>query len=387
LPQSILLRGAKQLLTLRGPAGPRSLPALRDLAIIEDGSLLIRDGKIVQVGTTRRIENLKESRDALEISALGRVVMPGLIDPSVHVTSAHASGASKRKRTPAEFQAAAIELIRSCLHHGTLTAELKGSAGASDFHSDLAVLRQLAKIAGRSPGIINTWRVDGAAIATHPDFFETLATVARRKLAQFIKLDLRPASIPPPAVFEAIENSRLPLKLSWTGGDHTALSDLLARLKPEAVFCPQPLSPEECRALAASSAIAVFSPGENALEDYHSDSPRDVADAGGAIALSSGYDARHAPSFSMQMVIALAVFRLRLTPEEAISAATINAAYASGRGTTTGSLEVGKQANLLLLDISDYRDLPRQFGVNHVSLAMRDGAVLFNRNRWKAGAA
>jgi imidazolonepropionase len=76
-----------------------------------------------------------------------------------------------------------------------------------------------------------------------------------------------------------------------------------------------------------------------------------------------------------------------LTAEEAIAAATINAAYACGCGETAGSLECGKRANLLVLDISDYRDLPRQFGVNHVEIAIRDGAVVFSRNRWKVGAA
>ena len=85
----------------------------------------------------------------------------------------------------------------------------------------------------------------------------------------------------------------------------------------------------------------------------------------------------------MQMAIALAVGRLQLTPEEAITAATVNAAYASGIGHRAGSLEVGKQADLVFLNLTSYRDLPRQFGINHVGLVIRAGNVVFNRIGWK----
>ena len=86
MAQLILLRGAKQLLTLRGPSGVRRGPALHELGLIEDGSVLIRDGLIAAVGTTRRVENLKEARDAFEIPANGRVVMPGFVDAGVNLS-------------------------------------------------------------------------------------------------------------------------------------------------------------------------------------------------------------------------------------------------------------------------------------------------------------
>jgi imidazolonepropionase len=73
-----------------------------------------------------------------------------------------------------------------------------------------------------------------------------------------------------------------------------------------------------------------------------------------------------------------------LTPEEAWGAATINAAYAVGCGDITGSLEIGKQADLLILNVTDYREIPRQFGINHVAMVFRDGAIVLNRTRWRA---
>ena len=78
--------------------------------------------------------------------------------------------------------------------------------------------------------------------------------------------------------------------------------------------------------------------------------------------------------------------RLGLTVEEAFTAATINAAHAAGCGHVTGSLEFGKQADLLILNVSDYREVPRQFGINNVEMAIRHGSIVLNRNRWKAAA-
>jgi imidazolonepropionase len=89
----------------------------------------------------------------------------------------------------------------------------------------------------------------------------------------------------------------------------------------------------------------------------------------------------------MQMAITLAVNRMNLTLEEAIATATVNAAYASGIGAKVGTLEAGKRADLQVLNLTDYRDLPRQFGVNHVGLVIKSGTIAFNRIKWKAPQA
>jgi imidazolonepropionase len=86
----------------------------------------------------------------------------------------------------------------------------------------------------------------------------------------------------------------------------------------------------------------------------------------------------------MQMSIALAVTRLGLTVEEAIAAATVNAAHAIGCSRTTGTLEIGKQADLIILNVPDYRDIPEQFGINHVAMVFKSGTIVLNRTRWRA---
>jgi imidazolonepropionase len=127
-----------------------------------------------------------------------------------------------------------------------------------------------------------------------------------------------------------------------------------------------------------------LSPGRDVLErDCNSLAWRVYLDYGGAVVLASGYDPVESPLFNLQMSIALAVFRLGLTPEEAISAATINAAYASGLGARCGSLEHGKDADVVLMNLSDYRELPCRFGMNNVGMVIRGGEVMSNRIGWK----
>jgi imidazolonepropionase len=136
--------------------------------------------------------------------------------------------------------------------------------------------------------------------------------------------------------------------------------------------------------ISESGTIAVFSPNGELLDGSGSDSVRRLAALNGALALSSGYDASITPSFNMQMVISLAVLRLRLTVEQAITAATINAAHAVGKADQIGTIECGKRADLVVLSISDYHEIPRRLGINHVAMVIRDGNIVFNRIRSKA---
>jgi imidazolonepropionase-like amidohydrolase len=114
LAQPIPVRGAKQLLTLREPSGVRRGSALRDLAFIEDGSILIRDGVITAVGTSRRIENLKEARHAVEIPVKGKIVMPGFVDASLNLgfdNATYVSQSAKRQKNANEFYDEAVLLF------------------------------------------------------------------------------------------------------------------------------------------------------------------------------------------------------------------------------------------------------------------------------------
>ncbi len=381
-------------MTLRGPKGMRRGSALEDLGLIEDGSVLIRDGRIDCIGSTRRIENLKDARSAVQIPVHGMVVMPGFVDPGIQVSLYTAPASAKarpRRKKMADFQNESLALLRSCLQHGTLNAQAKACSNGGTAAADASMLRQLARIGGSPVGAVRAWRVDSplddAALAK---FQSKLAYIQKHKLAQAIDLSFAPHASASDALSRALcaaaARSGLPVNLCWPGGDPAWLSHLLGCVHPRSVFCPAGLGPEECSLFGNSSSMAVFSPCKELLEERNHSSVRRLVEEGGAIALASGYDARDAPIFSMQMVVALGVLHLRLTVEQAISATTINAAHAVGRGDEIGSLEVGKRADLLVLNLPDYREIPRRFGINHVALAIRDGNLVMNRSRPKASS-
>lgn len=375
------------MLTLRGPIGVRRGAALDDLGIIQDGSVLIRDGRIVSVGPARRIENLKEARGAVVISAEGTVIMPGFVDPGLHL-SPHL-GLSMKRRRMADFADETLGLMRACLQHGTLNAQIKASSGSGDLRSDFAVLRQLAEIGDNPVGMVRAWRI-AAPVVSNPEWtaelHDLLGTLADRKLAQFLEGSPDCGESLRHRVWDAAAERKLKVNLCWPGGPPDRLAKFLSHVNPHTVWCPCALSEAERALISESQMFAVFSPNGELLDGSATDSVRQLAASNAALALSSGYHASDMPSFNMQMVVSLAVLRLHLTTEQAITAATVNAAHAIGRGDEIGTIEFGKRADLIVLNVPDYREIPRRLGINHVVMAIRDGNIVFNRIRSKAVA-
>ena len=384
MAQFILLRGAKQLLTLRGPSGARRGAALHDLGVIEDGSVLIRDGVIAAVGSTRRIENLKEARKALEIPANGKVVMPGFIDASLNLSLEAVQSAPKRRRV-GDFYEDSLTLLRSCLQHGTLAAEVKASAEAEDFRSDVSVIRKLSHIGSDPVRMVRTWLINRSSLEPeNKDLLGTLNVLARRKLIHCIEFTPAAEASLDENALSVAEEAGLATKLLWLGGSVEMLLALLDQYSPPAVRCLSQVTAAEAALFSERNITTVFGTGKELFEGSAVTSARQVADAGGAIALSSGYQSSSAASFSMQMSVSLAVARMGLTAEEAFVASTINAAHALGCAHLTGSLELGKQADMIMLNVSDYREVARQFGINHVEMAIREGSIVLSRNGWGA---
>ena len=353
--------------------------------------MLIRDGMIAAIGTTRRIENLKEARSALEIPVAGNIVMPAFVDASIDLSLESGTGANGRplpRKRLSTMSSESMALMRSCLLHGTLTAEAKAHSALDNFRSDLAVLRRLATLSAPPIEVIRTWRIDrfpadetlGAA------FQQTLSSIAIRKLARFVEFSADPEQPIADALFPIIESSRVPVKLRWGGGSPDALAAVLSRVNPFTITCRSNLGDAEAAVLQRTGSILVFTPGREVLEERIGDCARSLAEAGTAIAIGSGYDAHRAPSFSMQMAVAFAVLRLRLSVEAAVVAATVNAAHAVGAGHVAGTLEFGKRADVLVLNVPDYREIPRRLGINHVGFAIRAGNLVVNRTRWRMGA-
>jgi imidazolonepropionase len=359
--------------------------------MIEDGSVLIQDGRILSVGATRRIENLKEARGAIDVPVTGSVVMPGFVDPAIHVSlyqrPVSPEAVAKRKKS-LHFYQESVALIRSCVQHGTLNAQLKLYSESASPAADIAALRQLTAAGANPVGTVRSLRLPSSTFdeARLGALSVQLAKLQRKKLVHVLELAAGAERGAPSAFWDLLHGAAFPLNLVWPGGSPAHLQALLGQARPRSVFCPVELSNAECAVLGHAPCLAVFSPCKELLEERENPSARKLVAAGGAIALGSGYDAKDAPIFSMQMVIALAVLRLRLTVEQAIVATTINAAYAVGCAGAAGSLEAGKRADILVLNLSDYREIPRHIGVNQVLMALREGNFVINRKSAKARA-
>lgn len=395
---TILIRGARQLLTLRGPREPRRGSALEELGVIHDGSLLVHDGVVVEVGTTRRIENLALARKAIEISAVGRVVMPGFVDSHTHLLFPPPGSFPLEMTTGARvirsLSGMRLETrlrihLESMARHGTTTVEVKTGSGP-DGPAELKILRVLASIKHRAVDVLPTFLMRlparnglfGEAVPRACDFFsgELLPKIRRRRLAQFADLACEDDPSRTPAFRRCLETARregLPCKLHADGRNPAEAVALAGEYHVASIDHLEHTSADEVSRLGRGNAIATLLP----CASFHSDGryapARALIDAGAPIALASNFNPHHTPTLNMQAAIKLACLRMGMTPAEAISAATINGAHALRCAHKVGSLEPGKLADLLILNISDFRELAHHFGMNLVQRAMKRGELIY----------
>lgn len=366
-----LVRGARQLLTLRGPAAPRRGAALRDLGIIADGAVLIRNGKILETGLSRRLENLAVSRGAREINAAGRVVIPGFVDGAVQPIFTPAAPDIEEHVLPGrQLEEHARSRLAGMARHGTTTVAAAAIQGMENA-SALRTLRVLGGLDGKPLDLVAVYH---AAPFIPPEVIctEVLPVIWRRKLARFVSVNCSEVS-DLAAARRVLETAR---DLGFRSSVHASLQMAL-EMEVESVALDS-IEPAGMEALAGSQIMTLLAPASiyhRRLERYPP--ARGLVDAGAAVSLVSGFGFEQCPTYNMQMVISLACAEMGLSPAEAISAATINGAHAVGHGDRCGSLEPGKNADMLLLNIEDYREMPHQFGINHVHMVLKNGAIIY----------
>ena len=411
----LIIAHARELLTLAGD-GPRRGADMDNLGIIEDGAVAISGGRISAVGRGNDILRLATPATRL-IDTSDRVVMPGFVDAHTHLVFAGDRAAefeqrlhgatyleilaagggilrsvqATRQASPAALATQARQRLASMLDHGTTTVEAKSGYGL-DLASEMKMLAVATTLAASQPiTLISTFlaahaippeftgradayidlivnemlpEVASTGIATFCDVFcyEGAFTVeqSRRVLqaAQRHGLGLKIHA----DEFAALGGARLAAELGAVSADHLAVT-------PAA----------DLAHMVRTNVIAVLLPGTTfGLGSSHYADARAMIAAGLAVALGTDLNPGTCYCTSMPFMIALACRYLKLTPAEAICAATINAAWASGVGVRVGSIEIGKQADIIMLDIPDHRHLAYRFATNPVVTVIKSGQEISN---------
>jgi imidazolonepropionase len=419
---SLLLTNCSQMLTLRGPA-PRRGRALGDLGMIPDGALLVRDGRVAAVGPRGRIERLPESRRARKIDLRGRVVLAGFVDSHTHLIhpcsraaeyEQRISGATyeeiaragggilnsvrKLRSAPAaELKSRALAHLVQFAAHGTTTVEAKSGYGL-DWPSERKILVLLRELAREQPlDIVPTLlgahvvpaefrNRAGKTADAYVDLIcqEWLPCVAAENLAEFCDAfcDRGAFTVAQSRkIFTAARACGLGLRLHAEQLARTGAAHLAIEMQAASADHLEKLSAGDIRALSKSDVTCTMLPGCCFhLGLAHYGPARRLIDAGAIVGLATDFNPGTSPTLSMPMILSLACTQMRMTPAEAIAAATINAAFSLRRHDRIGSLEVGKFADAAVFDVADYREIPYYFGVNHCVMTMKRGRVIYSRD-------
>ncbi len=397
-----LITNIGQLVTPRGRA-PVEGERMNDLTVHENVEMRIDGERISQVGTAVDQENV-----ALTLDVHGGVVLPGLVDPHTHVafvgtreeeflarlqglpytdggilSSARAVAAASEE----EIVEQASRFLRRMLACGTTTVEIKSGYGLS-LEEEVKLLLAIRRLKKTMPmRIVATFLGAHAVPAGVPrdDYISTIITemiptVKRRRLAQFCDVFCDKGFFTVAearTILRAARGAGLRLKLHVDELADTGGAKLAAELEATSADHLLKVSEIGMRELKRTGVIPVLLPGTAFTLGSPYAPARRMIELGLPIALASDFNPGTCLIYSMWTVIGLAVMKMGLSIEEALTAATLNAACALELGEDVGSLEAGKQADLVVLDLDNYHQIPYFFGHNPVSAVIHNGEVVY----------
>jgi imidazolonepropionase len=416
----MLLANIGQLLTLQSATrkpGPRRGPGLKELGIIENGAVLCLGGKIVSVGTIKdalRDPWLKKNRKkVVEIDCAGKVVLPGFVDSHTHpvFVSPRLVDFEKRVEGASYEQIAAagggirssldgvrtagkrvlsekvLAVLRDMAAHGTTTVEAKSGYGLT-VESELKSLEAIRDAASRWPGTVVATLLGAHVVPKEfqgrsPKYVELVCKemiplVAKRKLAQFVDVFCDQGAFTAAEteqIFEAAAQHGLSVRAHMCQLSETGLRPFL-RFNPASLDHMDHVNEVDVAELARHDTVATLVPGANyflGLKEYPR--ARHLIDAGVPVALATDYNPGTSPTLSMPMAMSLACTHMKMSPAEAVAAATINGAWALRVADRKGSIEPGKDADLAVFEVEDYREIPYWFGANWCRMTVMNGTV------------
>lgn len=400
-----------QLATIKGQNGPRSKEAMSELGLIEDGSVWLEDGRIKAVGTTTELEQqfADHAAEAEVIDAGGQLVTPGLVDPHTHVAyggsregefekrlqgtsymdimnaggGIHATMRMTREATEEELVEQTTKRLDSFLEHGVTTVEGKSGYGMN-LETELKQLKVMQRLNAEHPiDLVPTFMGAHAVPSEYKgkedefvDYLIETMLPEVAELAEFNDVFCEKNVYTPEQserILEAGKKYGLTPKIHADEIVSYGGAELAAKVGAISAEHLLKASDEGIKAMAAAGVIACLLPATALYLREDAAQGRKMIDSGVAVAISTDCNPGSSPTVSMPLVMNLACISMRLTPAEALVAATYNAACAIKREDRAGSIEVGKQADIVLWKVKSYQELQYLFGVNHVQRVWKNG--------------
>jgi imidazolonepropionase len=386
---------------------------MRELGILENASILVEDGFIRWVGPASEFSNtLQPDADVLDGSS--SIALPGFVDAHTHALFAGSrenefalrsegktyqeiaaqgggilsSVNATRSATKKQLKKAASRRLDAMMRQGTTTVEIKSGYGLSE-DSEIKMLEAITELSNEHYMTIRSTFLGAHALP--PEFKNRrddyvallcermLPYIAKRKLAQFCDVFCESGYFSVAESRRILEEARkqgLGLKLHSDEFTSSGGTDLAVELRALSVDHLEHISDSAIRALAGCQTIAVVLPGVSFFLRNPYAPARKLIDAGIPVAIATDFNPGSCMSFSMPLMMTIACTQMSLTPEEAITAATLNGAAALGISDEYGSLEVGKRADIVLFDVPNYRYLPYHFGTNLATKIIKHGTIL-----------
>lgn len=392
-----------RVLTLAGPPGPRRGKALSELNVLAAGEVLVADGMIAAVGT-----RLEAPAGAETIDAAGRVLMPGFVDCHTHACWAgdrleewmqtlagtpyleilkqgggiHATVRAVREATQKQLAASLRDRLGLMLREGTTTVEVKSGYGLT-VEAELKMLRAIRRAAGEWPGTVVPTALLGHAFEGELDAYarmvvkEMLPAVAKEFPDVAVDAFCEKEAWSVAACVRLFEKASKyhPIRVHADQFNSLGMIPEAVRLHARSVDHLEASTKNDLQLLARSDTFGVILPCTGLHTDQRFARAGYFVDQGGALALATNCNPGSAPTHSLPLAIALAVRFCGLSPAEAITAATINAAAVLGLA-DRGTIEPGKRADLILLRHRDERALAYELGGNPVELVVCGGQRL-----------
>ncbi len=411
---NLFIKNIAQLVTVASNKKPfKTGPAMQDIGVIEHAGVLCREGRIAWVG---RMNEFREvlPEDMPELDGSESVVFPGFVDSHTHMMFAgnragefalRSHGASYqdiaaagggiistirevRAASKKELKRSTARYLSEMMKHGTTTAEIKTGYGL-DMDSEIKMLEAINEVAREEMATVVPTFLGAHAVPpefrSDPDGYMHLVIdkmipyAGKRRLAVFCDVfcesgyfDLRQSE----AILDAGKKHGMAAKvhaeeLSLLGG-----AELAARVGAVSADHLEHITERGIQALHDAGVVGTLLPGVSFFLNHRYAPARKLIDAGVPVAIASDFNPGSCMSFSMPLMMTIACTHMQMSPEEAITACTLNGAAALNLSATHGSIEVGKHADLVVAGIGDYRTLAYHFGTNHVTHTIKNGTLL-----------